>query len=129
MARINGMWFADVNFQDSILVQQFFGWLLLANMRLCGLVKAAQFAKGLCRVRWRSDTIPVLGSRLPKAYIGLAQRLDILCPAGSGVEWHAVDSTYILQGSNERHHLCWGTQSESCGGPSCVVCTAYFRAF
>lgn len=125
LAHFDGLWFADVGFQESLLPQQYFGQLCLANSRLSGLVTTAQFAQGYCRVQWRSDTMPVFDSRLPSCYADLVQRLNTVCSTQDGVEWHAHDSTYTVPGSNERHHLCLGGRCQSCASLTSSVAPAF----
>lgn len=125
LARVNGRWFADVDFEESLLPQKFFGQLLFSNNKLSGLAKTAQFTQGYCRVQWLSETMPFFDARLPNYYADLVQQLDILCSAQDGVEWHAHDSAYSFEGSYARHHLCLGGRCQSCAHLSSIVASAY----
>lgn len=125
LARVNGRWFADVDFEESSLPQRFFGQLLLSNDRLSRRAKTAQFTQGYCRVQWLSETLPFLDARLPSPYADLVQQLDMLCSAPDGVEWHARDSAYSFEGSYARHHLCLGGRCQSCAHLSSITASAY----
>lgn len=125
LARVNGRWFADVDFEESLLPHKFFGQLLLSNNRLSGLAKTAQFTQGYCRLQWLSETVPFFEARLPSYYAELVQQLDILCSAQDGVEWHAHDSAYSFEGSYARHHLCLGGRCQSCAHLNSIVASAY----
>ena len=128
VARFEGRWFVDVDYEESLLPREFFGQLLFNNSRLSELAKTAQFAHGYCRVQWRSDTIPFSGARLPSYCADLIQRLNILCSTQGVVEWHAGDCAYTLQGSNERHHLCLEDCCQNCANPSAISAFASFSA-
>lgn len=123
VARLEGHWFVDVDYEESLFPREYFGQILFANFALSGLAETARFHHGQCRVQWRSETIPLARARLRSDYTDLVRRLDVLCPAQGIVEWHARDSTYVFQGSNERHRLCLGNRCQSCASLGSIVAT------
>lgn len=123
VARLEAHWFVDVDYEESLFPREYFGQILFTNPTLSGLAETARFHEGQCRVRWRSETIPLARARLRSDYTDLVRRLDILCPTQGIVEWHARDSTYVFQGSNERHRLCLGNRCQSCASLSSIIAT------
>lgn len=114
LARLEGHWFVDVDYEDSLLPQEFFGQLLLSNNTLSRLAERAQLHQGYWRVQWRSDTIPLARARPRSDYVSLVQLLDILCPTQDVIEWYACDAAYVLPESTESYHLCLGSACQSC---------------